>query len=192
MCITNKSFLFSGRPPEHHLGHLSDFCRFWLIGFCRFRTAICLSLCLNKPTKYRVLLRRWTNKDKASYETPLLQHTATHCNTLPHTATHCNTLQHTATHCDTLQHSATHCNTLQHTTRHCDTLQHTATHYSTLQHTVTHCNTLQHTAPHCKHCNTLQHTMTRHPMGLCHPTTHPINSSQICTELQTPIACLIS
>jgi len=172
MCITNKSFLFSGRPPEHHLGHLSDFCRFWLIGFCRFRTAICLSLCLNKPTKYRVLLRRWTNKDKASYETPLLQHTATHCNTLPHTATHCNTLQHT--------------------TRHCDTLQHTATHYSTLQHTVTHCNTLQHTAPHCKHCNTLQHTMTRHPMGLCHPTTHPINSSQICTELQTPIGCLIS
>ena len=27
----------------------------------------------------------------------LLQHTATHCNTLQHTATHCNTLQHTAT-----------------------------------------------------------------------------------------------
>ena len=28
----------------------------------------------------------------------MLQHTATHCNTLRHTATHCNTLQHTATH----------------------------------------------------------------------------------------------
>jgi len=32
---------------------------------------------------------------------PLLQHTATHCNTLQHAATHCNTLQHTATHCNT-------------------------------------------------------------------------------------------
>jgi len=32
----------------------------------------------------------------------LLQHTATHCNTLQHTATHCNTLQHTATHCRAL------------------------------------------------------------------------------------------
>jgi len=32
----------------------------------------------------------------------LLQHTATHCNTLQHTATHCNTLQHTAIHCNTL------------------------------------------------------------------------------------------
>ena len=31
----------------------------------------------------------------------ILQHTATHCNTLQHTATHCNTLQHTATHCNT-------------------------------------------------------------------------------------------
>ena len=35
----------------------------------------------------------------------ILQHTATHCNTLQHTATHCNTLQHTATHCNTLQHT---------------------------------------------------------------------------------------
>jgi len=32
----------------------------------------------------------------------ILQHTATHCNTLQHTATHCNTLQHTATHRNTL------------------------------------------------------------------------------------------
>jgi len=44
----------------------------------------------------------------------LLQHTATHCNTLQHTATHCNTLHHTATHCNTLQHTASHCNPLQH------------------------------------------------------------------------------
>ena len=35
----------------------------------------------------------------------VLQHTATHCNTLQHTATHCNTL---ATHCNTLRHTATH------------------------------------------------------------------------------------
>jgi len=55
--------------------------------------------------------------------TPVLQHTATHCNTLQHTATHCNTLQHTATHCNTLQHTATHCHTLPHTATHCNTLQ---------------------------------------------------------------------
>jgi len=35
----------------------------------------------------------------------ILQHTATHCDTLRHTATHCNTLQHTATHCNTLHFS---------------------------------------------------------------------------------------
>jgi len=48
----------------------------------------------------------------------VVQHTATHCNTLQHTATHCNTLQHTATHCKALQHTAAHCNTLQHTATH--------------------------------------------------------------------------
>jgi len=54
----------------------------------------------------------------------LMQHTATHCNTLQH-------LQHTATRCrwhryvwgkrrnDALEHAATHCNTLQHTATHC-------------------------------------------------------------------------
>ena len=31
----------------------------------------------------------------------IMQHPATHRNTLQHTATHCNTLQHTATHCNT-------------------------------------------------------------------------------------------
>jgi len=44
---------------------------------------------------------------------PVLQHTATHCNTR-------NTLQHTATHCTTLQHTAPHCNTLHHTATHMD------------------------------------------------------------------------
>jgi len=54
-------------------------------------------------------------------------------------------LQHTATHCNTLQHTATHCNTLQHTATHWNTLQHTATHYDTLSHnTVSVCNVLQH------------------------------------------------
>jgi len=43
----------------------------------------------------------------------VLQHTATHCNTLQHTA-RCNTLQHTATHHNTLQHTTPHCNTPHH------------------------------------------------------------------------------
>jgi len=49
----------------------------------------------------------------------LLQHTATHCNTLQHTATHCNSHSLSAS-CNTLQHTATHCNTLQHTATHCN------------------------------------------------------------------------
>jgi len=46
-------------------------------------------------------------------KTLILQHTATHCNTLQHTATHCNTLQLTATHCNTLQHTTTHSDALR-------------------------------------------------------------------------------
>ena len=34
-----------------------------------------------------------------------LQHTTTHCNTLPHTATDYHTLQHTTTHCNSLPHT---------------------------------------------------------------------------------------
>jgi len=34
----------------------------------------------------------------------LLQHTASHCNTLQRTATHCNTLQLTSTHCEVATH----------------------------------------------------------------------------------------
>jgi len=41
-----------------------------------------------------------------------LQHTATHCNTLP--ATHCNSLQQTATHCNRILQISTDCSTLQH------------------------------------------------------------------------------
>jgi len=41
------------------------------------------------------------------YGSTILQHTATHCNTLKHDAIRCNTLQHTASHCNTLQHTWT-------------------------------------------------------------------------------------
>jgi len=39
----------------------------------------------------------------------VMQHTATHCNTLQHTATHCNTLQHAAAHCTTLPYATVAC-----------------------------------------------------------------------------------
>ena len=109
----------------------------------------------------------------------MLQHTATHCNTLQHTAPPCNTLQHTATHCK--QRTATHCNTLQHTTTHYITLQHAAAHCHILQHTATHCNTLQHTAI---HCNTLQH-MATHSNTLQHTATHKLqHTATLCNTLQ--------
>ena len=92
----------------------------------------------------------------------LVQHTATHCNTLQHQLTkvclsraaraikllHCSTLQHTVTHCNTLQHTATHCNTLQHTATHKGVPAEGGSGYqtATLQYTATHCHSLQHTA----------------------------------------------
>jgi len=115
----------------------------------------------------------------------MLQHTATHCNTLPHTATHCNTLQH-RWYRNTCHNSAR--GDKRHHTKPCEpevtasvpevtasgaerysTLQHTAAHCNTLQHTATHCNTLPHTATHCNtRCNsirrlTLQHSYYRVP-----------------------------
>ena len=59
------------------------------------------------------------NMSLSIYCNIVLQHTATHCNTLQHTATHGNTQQHTATHCNTLQHTAT----PQHRPTHCNTLR---------------------------------------------------------------------
>ena len=94
--------------------------------------------CHRQGRLHRALL--WNRRQSAAYSlrwsglfcrSLLLQHPATHCNTL-HTATHCNTLQHTATHCNALEHTATHWNTLQHTATHCNTLQHIATHCNTL------------------------------------------------------------
>ena len=83
----------------------------------------------------------------------ILQHTATHCNTLQHTASHCNAMSRQYIHTtsqksrDVLAYAVPkyeYSNALQHTATHCQTLLHTATKYIT--HTATHCNTLQHTA----------------------------------------------
>jgi len=98
------------------------------------------------------------------------------CSAHPHPTAHPSPtytmlLQHAATHCNTLQHAATRCNTPHHTTPHCNTPQHTLMVLSYLfctstpqrpsfthidHDTATRCNTLQHTAT---HRNTLQHTL---------------------------------
>ena len=81
----------------------------------------------------------------------LLQHTASHCNTLQaeedgrktsDTSLHCNTLQHTATHCNSLHHTATRFRQRNMATKR-RTLVCTATHCNKLQLTASHCNTLQ-------------------------------------------------
>jgi len=66
-----------------------------------------VSFC-KRAIRYRVLLRKMTHQDKASYASwlPCIKvslavlglETAPRCNTLQHAATCCNTLQHTATH----------------------------------------------------------------------------------------------
>jgi len=130
------------------------------------------------------------------HNAPLLTAIAySHCNILQHTATHCNTLSftfvrsfprcisshykllnlhHTALHCTTLQHTATHCPYVRKKLfalhffllllAYCKTLQLTAIHCTTLPHTALHRPTLHHTAPHCAtlhhtatHCDTLYH-----------------------------------
>ena len=117
--LQTNHFCFSGRPPEHHLWHLSDFCTFWPSVFCRFRTAVSLCLRLSKPKKKNAGLFCGGGPIKRRHPMNL-----PYCNTLQHTATHCNTLQHTVPHCNA------HYNTLQHTATHCNTLQHTATHFT--------------------------------------------------------------
>jgi len=106
----------------------------------------------------------------------MLQHAATHCNSLHHTATSCtcgavlgdkdkctgctpsNTLQRTTTQCNTLplavllrssserRRQKQWQHAQQNTTTRCNTVRHTATRCNTLQHTATRCNTLQHAA----------------------------------------------
>jgi len=83
----------------------------------------------------------------------MLQHAATHCDTLQHTHYFAVDVgvaaqQHTATCCNTLQHAATRCNTLitlqwMWALQRRNTLQH-----NTLQHASKHCNTQQHASPH--------------------------------------------
>jgi len=172
-----------GRTLPHSSHAVREHCFFIFIFvlifvlFFNFKLQFCpCPSSLSLPFTHKICELKICKCPAARYST--LQHTATHCNTLPYTATlthshsaasHCDTLQHTATHYNTLQHShtctlphrtVTHYNTLQHSTHshfatHRNTLQHTATHCSTLQHIATHCNTLQHTAT---HCNTLQHS----------------------------------
>ena len=70
----------------------------------------------------------------------LMQHTASHSNTL----THSNTLQHTAAHCNILQHTATHCSALLPVALVLSSTARIAKHYNILQHTATYCNILLH------------------------------------------------
>jgi len=102
-----------------------------------------------RATKYRLILRKMTYKDKGSYEFPrpcIICYTKAGKSTLVNRShpfifgscpplfhsfapffsccnTLSNTLQRTATHCNALQHTATHCNTLQLSATHCNTLQ---------------------------------------------------------------------
>ena len=117
----------------------------------------------------------------------ILQHTATHCNTLPtalvclipisvdvYTCLYTYVWKSANVRVNLPTAHATHCNILQHTVNHA--LQLTATHCNSLQLTATHCMTMKDTARHsqqrtqytvtqCKtlqdtarHCKTLQHT----------------------------------
>ena len=54
-----------------------------------------------------IIISEISNERSAGFKA-MLQHTATHYNTLKHTATQGNTLLHTATQCSTLQHTAPH------------------------------------------------------------------------------------
>jgi len=100
------------------------------IGCLKLQVSFC-----KRATNYRVLLRKMTYEEKASYASltpctilPSINYSIirvhkrlsqppqeiepyltrrSYYHALQHTATHCNTLQHTATHCNTLQRSAT-------------------------------------------------------------------------------------
>ena len=92
---------------------------------------------LIRATKYRLLLRKMTCKDKGSYES------SPPCISLKDICKNCNILQHTALRCNTLQHTLwtgaqvkvfRDCGmSLQDTCQHCNILQHAAlTHFRTL------------------------------------------------------------
>jgi len=110
----------------------------------------------------------------------ILQHTATHCNTIRDTLTCYNTLQHVATHDNTRQHTATQSKTLQHATTRGNTLQHRDSErsreksralqrvagtdfspaYNRVRETPIERRALDRDSLTATHCNTLQHTNT--------------------------------
>ena len=101
---------------------------------------------------YGIFIHWWLSYFWKDASKTLLQHTATHCNTLQHTATHCTILHHTVTYCTVLQHTATTQNGSLKACQQANLLMKfkcVSTRCNTLQHTATHCNTLQHTAAHC-------------------------------------------
>jgi len=72
---------------------------------CMFACAcVCLSVCMCVCVcmcRVCACMSSWRCRyHRRKLSSRVMQHTATHCNTLQHTATHCNTLQHTATAAD--------------------------------------------------------------------------------------------
>jgi len=147
----------------------------------------------------------------------MLQHTATHCHTLPHIATSCNTftrwgagapckvtcntlnmLQNTTTNSKCGGHGlhrlpAIHCNTLQHAAR---ILQHTATHSHgegqglRAQLPATHYNTQQHTAT-C--CNTITRCRAGAPCAIdCNTLQHAATRCNTLTRCGAGAPCAIN
>ena len=137
----------------------------------------------------------WHSEQKGTCN--LLQHNATHFNTLQYTTARrwrwseqkgtCHTLEFTGTHCSAVQPTATHCdswrcneeksrcNTVQPTTALCNTLQHSAPHWhrwrwSEEKGRYNSLNQLQHTAT---HCNTLQHKVIDEGAARRNTNTHP-------------------
>jgi len=85
----------------------------------------------------------------------MLQHIATHCNTLQYTRRrmarswirwrrHFRVSRAGRGRCRWVVGHDTHCNALLNNAAHYNTPQHTATHRNALQHVTTHCNTVQH------------------------------------------------
>ena len=118
-----------------------------LVAVC---VALCVAVCCSVPQGVGSALslqHRWM---MYTYPTRIiLQHTATHCNTMQNTATQMDDVyildtSHTATPYNTLRHTATCCNMLQHRW-----MMYTSSTRNTLQLTLTHCNTLHHTATLC-------------------------------------------
>jgi len=108
-------------------------------------------------------------RGRANRRVYILQHTATHGNTLKRAATHCNKLQHK------LKHTTVYLRNVSpgaHQLARVHTLQHTTAHYNTLQHTPQHTATYLYNTPavganSCCHCRgnsriyTLQHAAIR-------------------------------